>query len=80
MEAVLTTSGIRSADRHAMKNLGVPPTLLMENAGRSVAEAVSGLLGDVTGKRVTVVCGKGRNGGDGFVAARHLFAAGSPAA
>ena len=60
-----------------MKNLGVPPTLLMENAGRSVAEAVSGLLGDVTGKRVTVVCGKGRNGGDGFVAARHLFAAGS---
>jgi hydroxyethylthiazole kinase-like uncharacterized protein yjeF len=52
--------------------LGVPTRLLMENAGTAVADVVGERFG--TGKRVAVVCGAGNNGGDGFVAARHLRA------
>lgn len=50
--------------------LGVSRLLLMENAGRSVADVVRGELAN--GERVVVVAGLGNNGGDGFVAARHL--------
>ncbi len=52
--------------------LGIPLLLLMENAGRAVADAVECFLGDVRGKRVVVYAGKGGNGGDAMVAARHL--------
>jgi len=52
--------------------LGLPLLLLMENAGRSVADAVECALGDVRGKKVVVYAGRGGNGGDAIVAARHL--------
>ncbi len=52
--------------------LGVPRLLLMENAGKAVAEEVKKLLGDLEGRKIVVVCGVGNNGGDGMVAARHL--------
>ncbi len=52
--------------------LGLPLSLLMENAGRSVADYVEYRLGGVRGRRVVVLAGKGGNGGDGLVAARHL--------
>ena len=55
-----------SADR------GVSVEELMENAGRAVARAVSRVAGGSYGRRALVVCGKGNNGGDGFVAARYL--------
>src|SRR5439155_20457769 len=45
---------------------------LMENAGRAVAEADLSLTGGTYGRRAVVICGKGNNGGDGLVAARHL--------
>ncbi len=48
----------------------------MENAGRSCAEIVSRILGDLEGKKVGILCGTGNNGGDGFVIARHLHNAG----
>ena len=48
----------------------------MERAGRAVARAAIDLLGGAYGRRAVVVCGKGNNGGDGFVAARHLARAG----
>ena len=51
---------------------GVPVETLMENAGREVARAVVSLLGGSYGRRALVVCGKGNNGGDGWVAARYL--------
>ena len=51
---------------------GVPLTLLMENAGRSVADLVECRLGGARGREVHVLAGKGGNAGDGFVAARHL--------
>jgi len=77
VDIVLDTSGTRAADRLAMKKLGVPQVILMENAGRSVAEVTVETIGGARGKSVTIVCGKGKNGGDGLVAARHLLAAGA---
>jgi NAD(P)H-hydrate epimerase len=53
---------------------GVPTELLMERAGWAVARAAADLVGGVYGRRVAIVSGKGNNGGDGFVAARHLAA------
>lgn len=52
--------------------LGVSRTLLMENAGSAVARYVREKFGDLGGKDIVVICGTGNNGGDGFVAARHL--------
>lgn len=64
---------IREADRLAAEQFNFPPALLMENAGRGAAEAIL----EIYGKRDwTILCGPGNNGGDGFVAARHLALAG----
>ncbi len=52
--------------------LGVPLILLMENAGRAVADLIECKLGSLDGRRVIVYAGKGGNGGDAIVAARHL--------
>ncbi len=58
--------------------LGVPLLLLMENAGKEVARVVTAKLGgDIHGKEIIVFVGKGGNGGDGLVAARHLAAMGA---
>lgn len=59
----------RQVDRRAIQEYGLPGLVLMENAGRGVADTLCGL--GVTGP-VVVCCGKGNNGGDGFVIARHL--------
>ncbi|MDW7978415.1 MAG: NAD(P)H-hydrate epimerase, partial [Candidatus Caldarchaeum sp.] len=57
--------------------LGVGRIVLMENAGRSVAQVLSNALNGVSGKRVLVLCGPGNNGGDGLAAARHLACMGA---
>jgi ADP-dependent NAD(P)H-hydrate dehydratase / NAD(P)H-hydrate epimerase len=74
---VLTAAEMRAADAAAAGELGVPTLLLMENAGRGVAELARRERGGAPGP-VALVCGPGSNGGDGFVAARHLAAAGIP--
>ena len=51
---------------------GITSVMLMENAGRAVAEAVRHILGHVSGKKIVVLAGPGNNGGDGLVAARYL--------
>ncbi len=61
--------GIRAIDRWAIEERGVPGEELMEAAGTALAEAVAGLAPDGP---VRIVRGKGNNGGDGLVAARHL--------
>jgi ADP-dependent NAD(P)H-hydrate dehydratase / NAD(P)H-hydrate epimerase len=69
---VLTAAEMREVDRLTTEGYGVPSLTLMENAGRSVAEFIQTRFKDVKQRHVTVLCGKGNNGGDGFVAARYL--------
>lgn len=73
MERVATAREMQACDRVAMTKYGIPSIVLMENAGRGVADAVERELGPVSGKLVYVLCGKGNNGGDGLVVARHLY-------
>jgi hydroxyethylthiazole kinase-like uncharacterized protein yjeF len=73
LDEELSSREFRALDMNA-EYLGVSPIQLMENAGRAVAEAVMERF--KPGCRVVVVCGPGGNGGDGFVAARHLAGAG----
>ncbi len=65
----LSREEVRALDRRAIEEYGVPGVVLMENAGRGTAELLLSL--GVRGP-VVVCCGKGNNGGDGFVIARHL--------
>ena len=71
---------MRRVDQRAIRELGIPGATLMENAGRGAAACIQAALPDLglprRGVRVAVVCGKGGNGGDGFVVARWLQRAG----
>jgi len=71
---------MRRVDQRAIRELGIPGATLMESAGRGAAECIQAALADLglprRGVRVAVVCGKGGNGGDGFVVARWLKRAG----
>jgi hydroxyethylthiazole kinase-like uncharacterized protein yjeF len=67
-----TREQVRELDRMAIEHYGISGLILMENAGHRCALAAAEMLGGAHGKRVTVLCGGGNNGGDGFVIARHL--------
>ncbi|MCA9024182.1 MAG: NAD(P)H-hydrate epimerase [Planctomycetaceae bacterium] len=69
----LTREQVRDVDLRAVEEYGMTGLVLMENAGRGAADVL--LRRGISG-RVVVCCGKGNNGGDGFVIARHLEAAG----
>jgi NAD(P)H-hydrate epimerase len=71
MIPVLTAAEMGQADRRTIEEVGVPGAVLMENAGSAVAAAVRRRYPGV--RRPVVVCGRGNNGGDGFVAARRLL-------
>jgi len=74
----LTCQQIRELDKVAIEKVGIPGVVLMENAGRGVAEFIYGTLVNPPANRIMLLCGPGNNGGDGFVVARHLHNAGVP--
>ncbi len=63
---------MRALDRAAEEEIGLPGLLLMENAGRAVADEAEKILGSCRSKKIVILAGKGNNGGDGFGAARWL--------
>lgn len=71
---IVTAAEMREIDRVTTERYGVPSLTLMENAGKAVADFVCTHYPRAS--RIAIVCGKGNNGGDGFVAARHLHHAG----
>jgi NAD(P)H-hydrate epimerase len=72
----LTAAEIREVDRLTTERHGIPSLQLMEAAGRKVADAIRRVVAGRDNVRACVLCGKGNNGGDGFVAARYLKEAG----
>jgi NAD(P)H-hydrate epimerase len=72
MIPILTPEESAALDAESERR-GMSAETLMENAGRAVARAAVLLAGGTYGRRAVVVCGKGNNGGDGLVAARHLL-------
>ncbi len=71
---IVTAAEMREVDRLTSERFGIPALTLMENAGTAVAEFV--MTRYPSAKRIGMICGKGNNGGDGFVAARKLHEAG----
>jgi len=74
---ILTSREMRGIDRTAIEELGIPGPVLMENAGLRVVRALRARCEDVARETIVVVAGKGNNGGDGFVVARHLANSGA---
>jgi ADP-dependent NAD(P)H-hydrate dehydratase / NAD(P)H-hydrate epimerase len=69
---VLNTQQMREADRQTIDEIGLPSIVLMENAGRQAVAAMEAAFEDLGTSKVGVICGRGNNGGDGFVVARTL--------
>ena len=63
---------MKDVDARLIKDMGFPETVLIENAGRAVAEEACAFLGGAARKRIVLLCGKGNNGGDGLAALRFL--------
>src|SRR5712671_5793500 len=76
---VLTAAEMREVDRLTIERLGIPSLQLMEAAGTRVADACGKFVGSAATRpaKIAVLCGKGNNGGDGLVAARHLQSLGA---
>ncbi|MDQ2841208.1 MAG: NAD(P)H-hydrate dehydratase [Acidobacteriota bacterium] len=69
---ILTAAEMREVDRLTIDR-GIPGLILMENAGNRVVDFLLETFEDLNNQHALVVCGKGNNGGDGFVVARQLF-------
>lgn len=70
---VVSVEEMRSIDREAIKNLGIPGVVLMDNAAQGVIASIDDYYDFEDIHKATVVCGKGNNGGDGFVVTRYLL-------
>ena len=70
---ILTAKQMREIDRLSTEKLGIPGLVLMENAGRNVFHLMEEKFPHLEQERITILCGKGNNGGDGFVVARQLL-------
>ncbi len=69
---ILTAAQMGEVDRLTTERYRIPSILLMENAGRSFADELARACPDLDTRRILILCGRGNNGGDGFVAARYL--------
>jgi NAD(P)H-hydrate epimerase len=76
---VFTAAEMRTLDARAIRELGIPGLRLMEAAGSGAAALIAREHAPIRGKSVVIVCGKGNNGGDGFVVARRLRTQGARA-
>lgn len=74
---VLTAAQMREVDRLSTERYAIPGAQLMENAGARFVEALLSFVPDIARQRIAIVCGKGNNGGDGFVIARLLHERGA---
>jgi NAD(P)H-hydrate epimerase len=70
---ILTAAQMREADRFTIEEIGIPSLVLMENAGRQVMAAIEAAYEPHLNGRIAVLCGRGNNGGDGFVVARTML-------
>lgn len=79
---LVTASEIKEMDRKTIEEIGIPGQVLMENAGKGsahiIVEELSKIRKPLSEIRVGIICGRGNNGGDGFVIARYLFEWGLP--
>ena len=69
---IATADEMNNIDRRTRDEFGIPALILMENAASGITRAVEQMLVSVRGKRITVLCGRGNNGGDGLASARQL--------
>jgi len=74
---ILTAAQMAEVDRLSTEIYAIPSIVLMENAGRSVVDELARAVPGLNEKRILIICGKGNNGGDGFVVARHLYMRGA---
>jgi ADP-dependent NAD(P)H-hydrate dehydratase / NAD(P)H-hydrate epimerase len=74
---ILTAAQMAEVDRLTSERFLIPSILLMENAGHSFTEELSKYCSGIQNKRILVLCGRGNNGGDGFVVARYLTLGGA---
>ncbi|OYD15827.1 NAD(P)H-hydrate epimerase, partial [candidate division WOR-3 bacterium JGI_Cruoil_03_44_89] len=68
---------MRKIDKKTIEEMGIPGIVLMENAGKGTVDEMEKEFGSFVSKMIVVVCGKGNNGGDGFVIARWLIKKGA---
>lgn len=73
MNYVLSNAQMRKADEYTIKTLGYPSETLMRRAGKAIAEEVITSAQKMNARTILVVCGKGNNGGDGYVCAQILL-------
>ncbi|MBN2373288.1 NAD(P)H-hydrate dehydratase [bacterium] len=73
MMKIVTGDQMRTLDQKAINGLGIPGVILMENAGSGVVKHMMEFFDCLASKKIGICCGGGNNGGDGFVAARHLM-------
>ncbi len=69
---IVSAEDIRELDRRTIEDIGIPGAVLMENAGRGATKILCEHFNDLHKGLVSIVCGGGNNGGDGFVIARYL--------
>lgn len=73
MLPLYSTSQIRDLDKFAIQTLGIPGSVLMENAAIGIINSILERISDLNlTTRFGIICGKGNNGGDGYAVARHL--------